>query len=130
VVHPPAISAQAVYLSGVLHGYGLSFKAVLRLSAPSLAPEWVVASIQAPNQDYFTTPQGGVGSGSAPFYPWENNDRREYAVRLHHSMVLHVVSEVRERFAPEPPQCPLAGFSQPVGRNYRFCATYPGRRPR
>ncbi len=126
VVRPPAVPAHAAGLAVVLHGYGSSPEAMLRLSAPWFGPDWVIASIQAPNQHYFTTPQGGVGSGAAPAYNWGIRDHWEDAVRLHHSMVMHVLCDLRERFALEPQQCLLAGFSQPVGLNYRFCATYPG----
>jgi predicted esterase len=126
VVRPPAAPAPAAGLAVVLHGYGSSPEAMLGLSAPLFGPSWALASVQAPNQHYLTTPQGGVGSSPMPAYNWGIRDHWLDAVRLHHAMVLHVLRDLRERFALERSQCLLAGFSQPVGLNYRFCATYPG----
>jgi predicted esterase len=40
-------------------------------------------------------------------------------------MVLQTLASLRERFQVGADRCVLAGFSQPVGLNYRFAATHP-----
>jgi predicted esterase len=47
-------------------------------------------------------------------------------VRLHHDMLLHVLNEAGREYGIPASRRILAGFSQPVGMNYRFAATHPG----
>jgi len=106
-----------------LHGYSSNPEAMLRLTVGLAGTENVVAAIQAPNQHYVS--QGLPDGQSAPGYNWGIRQHWESAVRLHHDMVLHVLADLRERFQVGPERCALAGFSQPVGLNYRFVATHP-----
>jgi predicted esterase len=104
-----------------LHGYGSNPAAQLRLTANSLGPEWIVASLQAPNQHYLSNPAEGKTG-----YNWGVGEHWRDAVDLHHSMVQHVLSELRARFGITSGSCLLTGFSQAVGLNYRFCGTHRG----
>ncbi len=117
----PDIVSPKTSLAVTLHGYGMRPEPMLHLTSDLLGPDWIVASLQAPNQHYASNP----GEGKA-VYNWGTRDHWEEAARLHHEMVLAVLAELRERFGADASRCLLAGFSQPVGLNYRFCATYPG----
>ena len=103
-----------------LHGYGSGPEAMLRFTSELVGPDWIVAGLQAPNQHY----AGGPGEGKG-VYNWGVRDHWESSVSLHHRMVRHVLASLRERFAIPAARCLLAGFSQPVGLNYRFVATFP-----
>jgi len=106
-----------------LHGYSSNPEDMLRLTRAAVGPEHVVASIQAPHQHYVAEPaqEGRPVSG----YNWGISKHWDSTVRLHHDMVLEVLVSVRKRFAISAERCALAGFSQPVGLNYRFAATHP-----
>jgi len=112
----PAAPVAAV----TLHGYGSNPEAMLRFTSELVGPDWIVAAMQAPNQHY----AGAPGEGRSA-YNWGIRDHWESSVALHHRMVRHVLGAVRERFAIPAGRCLLAGFSQPVGLNYRFAATFP-----
>ncbi len=123
----PSPNAIPAGVAVALHGYGSNPEAMLRLTAALLSPSWAIASVQAPNAHYLTTPQAapGLAAGPEPAYNWGIRHHWDQAVRLHHAVVLHVLRDLRDRFAVNSSRCLLAGFSQPVGLNYRFCATYP-----
>jgi predicted esterase len=106
-----------------LHGYSSNPEDMLRLARIAVGNERIIASIQAPNQHYVTLglPEGRPASG----YNWGISQHWDSSVHLHHEMVLTVLGILRERFQVGPEQCALLGFSQPVGLNYRFAATYP-----
>jgi phospholipase/carboxylesterase len=97
-----------------LHGYGMDAETMLRLTA-TWFPNNRIASIQAPHPFYREVRQREVG------YSWATHTQSEESVRLHHNMVRHVADAVG---AP-PERRLLVGFSQSVGLNYRFAATYP-----
>ncbi len=97
-----------------LHGYGMDAATMLRLTATWL-PRHRIVSVQAPHPFYRDLLAREVG------YCWATNAHSEASVRLHHDLVLRVM---REDGCP-PERRLLVGFSQPVGLNYRFAATYP-----
>ena len=106
-----------------LHGYSSNPGDMLRLTRAASGSAPVVASIQAPNQHYLSErPQGGR---PVPAYNWGISPHWDSTVRLHHDMVLEVLAALRKRFGVGAERCVLAGFSQPVGLNYRFAATHP-----
>jgi len=107
-----------------LHGYGSSPEAMLRLTSNLVGEHHVVAALQAPNQHYWNA--GLPNAESVPAYNWGIRPHWESSVRLHHEMLLKALAALRERFGVGPQRCLLAGFSQPVGLNYRFIATHPG----
>ena len=104
-----------------LHGYGSNPETMLRLTAPTVEPEAVVASLQAPNQHYTGD---GPTSGIAA-YNWGIRHHHSDAVRLHHAMVLRTLAELQSRFGVGPKRCFLMAFSQAAGFNYRFVGTHP-----
>jgi predicted esterase len=118
LLHVPARIDDSTVLALTLHGYSSNPEAMLRLTHAMLGENHVIASLQAPNEFYRTTaPDSEVG------YSWATKAHIGAAVRLHHEMLLHVLRETGERFGIRTRI--LIGFSQPVGLNYRFAATYP-----
>lgn len=104
-----------------LHGYGMNPLTMLQLTKPILSESIAIASIQAPNQFYLTqTP-----SHSPTGYNWGTRAHGDASIALHHQMVLHVSAEMRHRCGLPVSRTILLGFSQPVGFNYRFAATFP-----
>jgi predicted esterase len=120
LLHVPAQVTEQTLLVLTLHGYGSNPDVMLRLTRTMLGPGHVIASVQAPSQFFpSNSPEGPVG------YCWASPAHSKASVRLHHEMVLHVAREVSARFGMGPERRLLVGFSQPVGLNYRFSATYP-----
>ena len=106
-----------------LHGYSSNPEDMLRLTAGMVGDRHIVASLQAPNQHYLN--QARVGVEPVIGYNWGVRDHWGSVVRLHHEMLLEVLAALRDRFGIPAARCMLAGFSQPVGLNYRFAATWP-----
>lgn len=104
-----------------LHGYGSNPDTMLRLTAPTVEPNAIVASLQAPNQHYTGD---GPTSGIAA-YNWGIREHHTDSVRLHHQMVLKTLAELQARFEVGPERCFLLAFSQAVGFNYRLIGTHP-----
>jgi predicted esterase len=84
-----------------------------------LGPAHVVASVEGPSQFYLAQNLKDVG------YSWATHKHSDSSVRLHHDMVRHVLEEAGREYGIPPARRILAGFSQPVGMNYRFAATHP-----
>lgn len=118
LIRNPEPFRQPAKIAVTLHGYGSNPESMLALTAGLLGPDWVIASLQAPNQHY-----SNIAEGTAA-YNWGIRDHWQEAVELHHAMILRVLRDLRERFGASPAACLLAGFSQPVGLNYRFAATH------
>jgi predicted esterase len=120
LLHAPARIDERTLLVLTLHGYGSNPEVMLRLTKTMLGPDHVIASVQAPSQFFpSNAPDGTVG------YCWASPAHPKSSVRLHHEMLLHVIYETAARFGIGPARRLLVGFSQPVGLNYRFVATYP-----
>ena len=120
---PPDLNDNSLLVIA-LHGYSSNPDDMLRLTAGFLGGQHVVAALQGPNQHYVS--DGLPNSQSAPGYNWGISPHWEASVRLHHDMVLAALAGLRERFRVGRERCLLAGFSQPVGLNYRFAGTHPG----
>ncbi|MBI3209482.1 MAG: hypothetical protein HYZ37_11360 [Candidatus Solibacter usitatus] len=103
----------------VLHGYAMDASTMLRLALIVLGKDHLVVSIQAPNQF-----QLEMGSREI-VYNWGTRAHGDASIRLHHNMVRHVRGEMEQRFGIPPSKTVLLGYSQPVGYNYRFAATFP-----
>ena len=106
-------------LVAALHGFGSNPEVMLRLTEGLLGPRPVIASIQAPSQFFLSQHASEVG------YCWATQKHSDESVRLHHEMLLHVLDEAGREYGIPPARRLLAGFSQPVGMNYRFAATHP-----
>jgi predicted esterase len=105
-------------LVAALHGFGSNPEAMLRLTEGLLGPRPVIAAIQAPSQFFLSQHASEVG------YCWATQKHSDESVRLHHEMLLHVLDEAGRDYGIPRARRLLAGFSQPVGMNYRFAATH------
>jgi predicted esterase len=123
---PPTVNPQTP-LVVTLHGFGSNPETMLHLTARLFAieapiaapdPEPVIVSLQGPNQFFLGTGTREVG------YGWITNRRPSESIRLHHEMVRHVAEETGREFGIPRERSFLCGFSQSVGLNYRFVATY------
>jgi len=103
-----------------LHGYGQNASTMLRLCSLLFDKRTIIASLQAPNQQYLpaTEPHSAIG------YNWGTRDHWDASIKLHHQMILQVLHELQDQLGSTPERTLLAGFSQPVGLNYRFAATH------
>ena len=104
-----------------LHGYGSNPEDMLRFAALTLGGEHIIASLQAPFQHY------AQPDFTKAAYNWGIRQHWEQSVCLHHDMVLTALDWLRGEFGMPVERCVLMGFSQPVGLNYRFVGTHPGR---
>jgi predicted esterase len=102
-----------------LHGFGSNPDVMLELTRRLLGPRHVIASLQAPSQFFLSPNSAEVG------YCWATHVHSSSSVRLHHDMLLHVLDEAGDECGIPLERRMLAGFSQPVGMNYRFAATHP-----
>jgi len=120
LLQTPALVNDKTLLVFTLHGHGSNPDVMLRLTTNLLGPSHVIASLQAPSQFYLSqTPDSPVG------YSWATHAHSQSSVRLHHEILLHVMRELSNRFSIGAGRRLVVGFSQPVGLNYRFAATYP-----
>jgi predicted esterase len=118
LVSPPERAEHAPLLIAALHGFGSNPEVMLRLTRNLIGSGHVLAAVQAPHP-FYLTPNQEVG------YCWATHRHSEESVRLHHAMLLHVLAELGDEYEIPRARRVLVGFSQPVGLNYRFSATYP-----
>jgi predicted esterase len=97
-----------------LHGYSMNASVMLRLTEVWF-PNHRIVSIEGPYPFYTSWEKREVG------YSWAADTRSQESVRLHHE----IVRRVFERSGVPPQKRVLLGFSQSVGLNYRFSATFP-----
>jgi predicted esterase len=119
LVHAPEAIDDRTVLAATLHGFSANPEVMLRLTAGMLGPRHVIAAVQGPNQFYLSQGSNEVG------YGWATHKHPDSSVRLHHDMLLHVLNETGREYGIPASRRILAGFSQPVGMNYRFAATHP-----
>ncbi len=119
LVQAPREITGSTLLVATLHGFGQNPETMLRLTASLLGTNHVMASLQAPSQFYLAQHSNEVG------YCWATHKHSESSVRMHHEMLLHVFEDVERQWSIPAGRRLLIGFSQPVGMNYRFAATYP-----
>ena len=106
----------APFIAVGLHGYGQTAAVLAAYARRLLGPAPAIAAIQAPHPQYMEAlPATRIG------YNWGTTADWPAAIALHHQ----ILSKVMEQLPPLP--ILLLGFSQPVGLNYRFLATHPGR---
>jgi predicted esterase len=121
LLHVPNSAPAADLLVLALHGYGMTPETMLRLTVGLVGERFPVAALQAPFQHY----QALAGASSTAAYNWGIRDHWASGVRLHHEMVQQALVSLRARFNLSADRCLLAGFSQPVGLNYRLAGTHP-----
>ncbi len=118
-LHLPAATGSHTALVVALHGFGQSPREILPLMAHMVGRQHAIAALEAPYAFYKSTRDTDIG------HSWITRKHAASDIRLHHDMVLRVLNEVGERCGIPAARRILAGFSQPVGINYRFAATYP-----
>ncbi|MEO8027193.1 MAG: hypothetical protein ABI823_12005 [Bryobacteraceae bacterium] len=121
LLHIPDRVGPDTLLILALHGYGSNPEVMLRLTVPTVGPEHIVASLQAPNQHYLAASPATAEIG----YNWGTRQRGDDNIRVHHALVIDVLTQLRDRFQIPVARTFLMGFSQPVGLNYRFIGTHP-----
>lgn len=119
LLYAPQTMSDRTSLVVTLHGFSANPEVMLRLTALMVGTDQVIAAIEGPNQFYLSQTSNEVG------YGWATHKHSESSVRLHHDMVLHVLNDAGREYGIPPGRRILAGFSQPVGMNYRFAATHP-----
>src|SRR5215813_3393471 len=119
LLHRPEEPDDLLFLA--LHGYGMNPRTMLDLSVLALGKHRLVASLQAPNQFYLQSQPPSTTVG----YNWGTRDHGTASIRLHHEMIRRVRRVLEARFGMPAARTVLIGFSQPVGYNYRFAATFP-----
>lgn len=105
-----------------LHGYGMRSEIMLRLTKGLFRQQPVIASLEGPNSFFLEgpAPDGRVG------YNWGTPETTAFHWRVHHDILLALIPALQQEFSIGPGRTLLVGFSQPVGMNYRFAATYSG----
>ncbi len=119
LLHVPRAIGDRTLLAVTLHGFSANPEVMLRLTTLVMGEDQVIAAIEGPNQFYLSPNSNEVG------YGWATHKHPESSVRLHHDMLLHVLNEAGREYGIPAERRILIGFSQPVGMNYRFAATYP-----
>lgn len=117
LLQPPTVNPQTP-LVVTLHGFGSDPESMLNLTARLFDSKPVIVSLQGPNQFFLGAGTREVG------YGWITSRRPSESIRLHHEMVRHAAEETGSEFGIPPERSFLCGFSQSVGLNYRFVATY------
>lgn len=115
----PEIIDTSSLLVVTLHGFGQSPEIMLPLTERMFGARHVIAALQGPNQFFLDRGTSHVG------YGWITNRHSAASIRLHHDMVRHVLDEAGGEYGIPRERRILVGFSQSVGLNYRFVATYP-----
>jgi predicted esterase len=119
LIHEPETISSGTLLVVTLHGFGSNPEVMLELTKGLLGPDHLILALQGPNHFYLSAKPDEVGFG------WTTHKRSESSVRLHHEMVSHVLRAAGVEYGIPLDRKLLVGFSQPVGLNYRFAATYP-----
>lgn len=116
---PETVKKPAPLLIAV-HGYGAHKRYMMR-EARLIAPaNFVVASLQAPNQHFRETDSGyKVGFG------WLTDFKAEESVALHHKFLREVIAKLERDQIVDAEKIYLYGFSQACALNFRFAFTYP-----
>ncbi len=115
---PDTVTSQTL-LVAALHGFGQTPEVMLRLTGNMLGPKHIIAAVQGPSPFYMSQTTNQVG------YCWITHRHADSFIRLHHEMIRHVLHETGREYGIPAERRMLVGFSQPVGLNYRFAATYP-----
>ncbi len=119
LLHVPPRIDDSTALILTLHGFGYNPEVMLGLTENLVGSRHGIASIEGPSSFFLSTKSGEVG------HSWVTHKHAASWIRLHHDMVLHVAAEAGTRTGIPRERTILVGFSQPVGLNYRFVATYP-----
>lgn len=113
--------AAASCLVVALHGYGMTAPRMLDWTRHIIGPEPALVSVEAPNAAHL----GPDPHTSSTGYNWGIRETTEFHVDFHHRIVSSILKWALNAFPVNPRRTVLAGFSQPVGLNYRYAAGFP-----
>ena len=86
-----------------------------------IGAEPALVAVEAPNAAHLGPDPRTAGTG----YNWGIRETTEFHVDFHHRIVSSVLQWARSTFPIDQRRTVLAGFSQPVGLNYRYAAGFP-----
>lgn len=104
-----------------LHGYGMNPARMLDWTRMMIGPEPALIAVEAPNAAHLGPDPRTAQTG----YNWGIRETAEFHVAFHHRIVVAVLKEAGRTFRVDARHTVLAGFSQPVGLNYRYAAAFP-----
>jgi len=117
LVRYPQRREEESWLVIALHGHAMTPEQMLRLTAPLVGDEQVVAALQGPYQLWVRQDQKERAEVA---FHWSTRFEPEHSRLLHHDMILRVIAEL----GVPAQRTVLAGFSQSVSLNYRFLCTH------
>jgi predicted esterase len=104
-----------------LHGYGMTAARMLEWTRQLVGYEPALVAVEAPNAAYLGPDPRASGTG----YNWGIRETTEFHIGFHHRIVSSILKQAWHAFPIGPRRTVLAGFSQPVGLNYRYAAGFP-----
>jgi predicted esterase len=116
---PPGTAAPCLVIA--LHGYGMTAARMLELTRLLVGEEPALVAVEAPNASHLGPDPRTAGTG----YNWGIRETTEFHVDFHHRIVSSILKWAGSAFPIDPRRTVLAGFSQPVGLNYRYAAGFP-----
>ena len=117
----PGTAAPCLVLA--LHGYGMTAARMLELTRDLIGAEPALVAVEAPNAAHLGPDPRAAGTG----YNWGIRETTEFHVDFHHRIVSSILEWAGGAFPIAARRTVLAGFSQPVGLNYRYAAGFPER---
>ena len=119
-LYEPANITRPAPLLIAVHGYGAHKRYMMREARIIAPPNFVIASLQAPNQHFRRTEKGvRVGFG------WLTDHKPEGSVAIHHKFLNDVIGKLESDGVIDRKNLFLFGFSQACALNFRFAFTYP-----
>jgi len=94
---------------------------MLELTRFLVGVEPALVAVEAPNAAHLGPDPRSAATG----YNWGIRETTEFHIDFHHRIVSSVLEWARKNFPIDPRHTVLAGFSQPVGLNYRYAAGFP-----
>lgn len=116
---PPGTASPCLVVA--LHGYGMTAARMLEYTRQLIGAEPALVAVEAPNAAHLGPDPRTSGTG----YNWGIRETTEFHVDFHHRIVSSVLKWAWNTFPINPRRTVLAGFSQPVGLNYRYAAGFP-----
>jgi predicted esterase len=116
---PPGTAAPCLVIA--LHGYGMTAPRMLDLTRDLIGAEPALVAVEAPNAAHLGPDPRTAGTG----YNWGIRETTEFHIDFHHRIVSSILKWAGSAFPIDPRRTVLAGFSQPVGLNYRYAAGFP-----
>jgi predicted esterase len=104
-----------------LHGYGMTAERMLEWTRQLVGGEPALIAVEAPNAAHPGPDPRTAGTG----YNWGIRETTGFHIDFHHRIVTAILQWASNAFPTNSRRTVLAGFSQPVGLNYRYAAEFP-----